>query len=382
MDKNNKSNNYNIYDNKNTGIQHRNTLAYREGNAPIEGFEEIPYRFQSYTMLVLLGYFGIKIFLGAFKKYPQKYYQKNIVINTNKLCGLEGDDQQENIVMNYFVPGIWNNEIYDLIVTIILGGVTYIFTDMGRRRVFGKLGGINLAFLFGYLLGLNTVAIKPMFEDDMSENSSYKKGVNFVLTVLLIFIVVFMIMLSAKGAISLGGSIFHKGPGAYILYIIMIIVVVVGLIYTRKQSEDNDTIIYESTDVSGDQCKTKKYGGVQTSGETVNLSMTFIAWLITLIFVYDPHENYLRIIFYFINGLSLGTFVAGMSFYGCEFLLQRIPTKSCIGADDCKSKNIVISEHQDSIKNDSNIVKWLLGGLCCIVIALLIYLYYGNVIHF
>ena len=378
----NRSNN-NLYNNKNVAVKHKNSMAYNEGNRPYEGFEDVPIRFQSFTMLILIGYFGIKIFLGAFKLYPKKYYQREVIVDTNQLCGLKHNNTQKELVMSYFVPGIWNNEIYDLIVTLVMGGIIYIFTDMGKRRLFGKLGGVDLIFVLGYIIGLNAPAVRSMGESDLGQESDYNKGMKYALIIVLVFTVILMIMFSAKGASAVGNSLFHSGSGGYILYIIMIVLLVIGLIYTRKRSSSDSTIIYQST-VDDNQCKQKPIiGGVRSGGETVHLSMTFIAWLLCLIFVNDPQENYMRVIFYFMNGIALGIFVSGMSFYGCQYLLQKIPSDTCFNRDNCKNKGIDITQEiKDPNKDNVSTVKWLLGGICCVVIALLIYLYYGNVIHF
>ena len=90
---------------------------------------DVLYKFQYLLGIVLIGYFGIKIYLGSFNKFPNKFYEKNLVINSSDICNINNSDSveeevtnksvQDNLVMNYFIPGLINNEINDIIITLV-----------------------------------------------------------------------------------------------------------------------------------------------------------------------------------------------------------------------------------------------------------------------
>jgi hypothetical protein len=75
---------------------------------------------QKFFSLVIIGYFGIKIIYSLFFKfYPEKYYYKNIQITTNE----GGEDENlitKDIVLQSFMPGLWNNEMTDFISIIVI----------------------------------------------------------------------------------------------------------------------------------------------------------------------------------------------------------------------------------------------------------------------
>jgi hypothetical protein len=73
---------------------------------------------QIFFTILILGYFGIKIVYALFfKYYPNKYYYRNIQITSND----EDNSNVENITLNAYVPGIWNNEMTDFITMLVLG---------------------------------------------------------------------------------------------------------------------------------------------------------------------------------------------------------------------------------------------------------------------
>src|SRR5210317_384393 len=72
--------------------------------------------------LIILGYFGVKVVYGTFFKfYPQKYYYRNLEINSTSSSNDEASKENTNqLVLNAYMPGMWNSEITDFVVAIIL----------------------------------------------------------------------------------------------------------------------------------------------------------------------------------------------------------------------------------------------------------------------
>ena len=87
---------------------------------------------QTFYAILILGYFGIKIVYGAFFNfYPDKYYNRNIQITSND----ENNSTAENITLNAYIPGIWNNEMSDFITMLVIGIVIYIFTNVSGKKI-------------------------------------------------------------------------------------------------------------------------------------------------------------------------------------------------------------------------------------------------------
>ena len=344
----------------------------------------------------MLGYFGIKIFFGAFKKYPNKYYQQNLEINKLNICSEECQDNKhdsDKVILDYFIPGIWNNEIYDLIITIILAGITYIFTEMTNRNLLNSFGFYNFAFIIGYLIGLNSPYFKAVLDKDPCDSTPYNKSVRITLTLFFYITVIIILILNVFGAIETENGLFKLA--SYVIYIVVIVIIIVGLIATRKKDELYKKFLYKTyTQQHTDDGKYirspthKTTGKYKLSSDNVVLTMTFIAWLFTLFFVYEPTNNVLLYFYNFINGVVLGVFVSGMSFYGCEYLLSKSPKKNCSTSNDCKDliempsitdEEATAFNFEQNIKNlktNIDVLKYVVGGTAFILIVVMLFVYY------
>ena len=97
---------------------------------------------QTFLSMVILGYFGVKVVYGIFFNfYPEKYYYRNIDINTSE--SEEESLNTKNVVMNAYMPGLWNTEITDFVVTVILSLIIYIYTNMANRTMIDDNGNLN-----------------------------------------------------------------------------------------------------------------------------------------------------------------------------------------------------------------------------------------------
>ena len=99
-----------------------------------------PYlQLQTFISMIIVGYFGVKIIYGIFFKfYPEKYYYRNIDINTSDPETKEYNTKK--VVLNAYMPGVWNTEITDFIVTVVLCLIIYIYTNMANRAMIDNNG--------------------------------------------------------------------------------------------------------------------------------------------------------------------------------------------------------------------------------------------------
>jgi putative Mn2+ efflux pump MntP len=83
---------------------------------------------QKFIAIIIIGYFGIKVIYGSFFGfYPKKYYYRDIEINTNE-SSEEQNSLTKNIALNAYVPGLWNNEMSDIVSVLVMAFIIFIMT--------------------------------------------------------------------------------------------------------------------------------------------------------------------------------------------------------------------------------------------------------------
>ena len=107
-------------------------LKYNKKKILYGGDESSQNQIQTFLSIVILGYFGIKIVYGLFFNfYPKKFYYRNIQITTNEETST--DSITEEITVNAYVPGMWNNEMTDFITLLGLSIIIYVYTNISGR---------------------------------------------------------------------------------------------------------------------------------------------------------------------------------------------------------------------------------------------------------
>jgi hypothetical protein len=116
---------------------------------------------QLFISIIIIGYFGIKIIYGLFfNYYPQKYYNRNINITSNS----NNNQIDKDIILNAYVPGLWNNEMTDFITAIVISLIIYIFTNASSKSIYNEYGNLNIAFIIGYIIGLGYPPIQTTMQ--------------------------------------------------------------------------------------------------------------------------------------------------------------------------------------------------------------------------
>ena len=153
-------------------------------------------RLQNFMAIIILGYFGIKVIFPAFfNYYPQKYYYRNIQVNTTDNSDTQNNLTQ-NIVLNAYVPGLWNNETSDFVITVILTYIIYIFTSFSNRSYIDYNGNISLSFLFGYILGLSYPMFIAKYADLFAKQISASSFIQSIYLILLMFIIAGIVVIN------------------------------------------------------------------------------------------------------------------------------------------------------------------------------------------
>ena len=288
-------------------------------------------KLQLFIALIIVGYFGIKIIYGLFfNYYPQKYYNRNINITSNS----NNENIDENITLNAYVPGLWNNEMSDFITAMVIAIIVYIFTNASTKSIFNEYGNLNIAFIIGYIIGLG---YPPIYTTMV--NQSIKTGSNignYILLGFSIIVIISAIVTNYNESQKISSS--HKIN--YIIYFVIIVLLIGGLVITRKKAENYSAVTYFNSD--GESCTFVKNGVIQTSGDTLNITAPFMAFVIILLFTYEPQEIGFKNLYILIYGILLGIIVSGISYFGMEYFLKKIPQVQCNSVQECIMKKMPI----------------------------------------
>ncbi len=356
-------------------------------------------KLQKYVALLIVGYFGIKIFYGIFGKYTKKPMR---------------------------------NEIVDFSVMLVMGTVLYILTNMNERHVLGHLNNINWLFFMGYLIGLNIPFIYQFIMGD--DTFILNNALQYLFYTVFIIIVLIMVYLSIRSSASSGNPLY------YMMYLIMIAVIVGGVIITRKtpktfettkfdknsqdifdqlamyfnkyeliamidsdefrkavRARNENDIIAAMTDYKllytyknltpQDQTHVKdllfsldkpilQKGYLNVHGTYISFGLAMVGWLLSLLFMYDSDNGMIQNFISLFNGVTIGLFVSGVSFFGFEYLLRDQEEKQCFGEDDCKRKDMVMKDKEyEDLAAGLSTVKWGLSFTIIILITTIILFY-------
>ena len=281
---------------------------------------------QSFLAMCMLGYFGIKIvYAGFFGFYPEKYYYKSVDIQTS-----ETNDNTKKIMMNSFMPGLWNNEMTDFVTYMVLIGIVYVFTQVQSRKMFSPGGFVDLPLVIGFIIGLTYPILFHQVKFNCEFNIKDKCG-QYNLP---IFVISFFILL-LLGFVNIKYVAQHKS--SYFIYTLGIVLVIIGLYFTRKLSQTLSSVNYYKT--NNGSCTSRQNGYVWTSGDQLIITPAFASWVLLLFFAIEPTSDVTRKLIYFLFGLLLGVFTSSMSYYGIDYFLIKLPEKSCSSQEECKLLN-------------------------------------------
>lgn len=285
---------------------------------------------QTFLSMIILGYFGVKIVYGGFFHfYPDKYYYRNVDIDTSETG--DGTPVTKKIAINSFMPGIWNNEMTDFVSLMILVCIIFVFTNVPARKMFGQAGFVSPMLLVGFLLGL----LFPVFYQNIKKQCSINQldecgQLNMSILIISIFIILGLFFIQSNYQTQMKSS--------YYIYVTAILFIIIALYYTRKMSQSYVQVKYYQTEQ--DQCKNKENGFVFTSGDQLLITPAFAAWILLFFFTVEPSDPSIRNIIYFIYGILLGIFTSSMSYYGIDYFLIKTGQKTCSSDGDCTLRDM------------------------------------------
>jgi len=299
--------------------------------------------------IVILGYFGVKIvYAFFFGFYPDKYYNRDIQINSNQ----SDPNNIKDIVVNAYVPGLWNNEITDFITTIVLSYIIYIFTSLSTKNFVNSNGNLELSFLLGYIIGLGYPPFYTFYLNRINATNDPSNNIfiNIYISIIIIFIIFSII-------INYTGSSENSSNNGYLIYLMIFFLLIFGLFLSRKITNNYSSVTYFYN--NGENCTFSKKGIIQSSGDKLNITTPFLSFVILLLFCYQPRKESLKNLYIFVYALLLGILISGISYFGMEYFLIKHPQKECSNIKDCiirdlnyVNKNMYRSKNigEDSLK--------------------------------
>lgn len=300
-----------------------------------DNFEEFPKvkwdtnKSSKFMAILVLGYFGVKIFYSLFGKYskvPLKY------------------------------------ETYNFAAMFALGGLIYLFSNVENRWLMGRGLNVNWLFFIGYLIGLNI----PLWADAIGDAVGDSEVLQIFATIVAVFVVFSMLWIGVKSSPP------GEGIASYILYVLAILIVVLGLIFTRQPSKIK-SITKLQDDESG---KIAETGYMKTAGTKINFNMTIVGFILSLLFVYQSEDNFFAKSMSLLNGLVLGMFAGSAAYNGVDYILAETPDQK-IQKDCQKYKLTITGEEYENMSSNVSTMKWVLT-ITVIILIVIIILFYMN----
>ena len=292
-----------------------------------------------FLSIIIIGYFGVKIVYGLFfGYYPEKYYYRNIEVTTNEG---KATPTTENITLNAYIPGMWNNEMSDFVILLVLSFVVYIYTNMSQKSFIDQSGSISFTFLLGYIIGLGYPPIYTNYKNLLSNELQSSTLIKYIYLIAILGFIMFVVVMNYS---SINGED-HKHRTNYVIYVIVIVLLFGGLLVSKKNSKNYNSVTYFYN--NGEKCAFNKYGVLQSSGDLVKVTVPFTAFIILLLFSYEPSEIGMKSLYIFIYGLLLGILVSSVSYYGIEYFLQKHPQKQCEDLNECILKDMPVPQEPD-----------------------------------
>lgn len=287
---------------------------------------------ETFVSIIIIGYFGIKIVYGVFFNfYPEKYYYRNIDVTTNENGSVTNT---QNITLNAYIPGMWNNEMADFMTLMVLSAVIYIYTNISTKSFIDSNGNLNLSFLFGYIIGLGYPAIYSFYRNLYAKEVKSSMMIQVIYYVIFITFIIFIIIINYTSANKIESI--HRLN--YTVYLIVIILLFFGLLLAKKTTKNYNSVTYFYN--NGQQCTFAQNGVLQTSGDIINITTPFLVFIMLLLFSYEPVEISMKNLYVFVYALLLGILVSGVSYYGVEYFLEKQPEKECKDVNECLLKEM------------------------------------------
>ena len=313
-------------------------------------------KLKTFFSLILMGYFGIKIFNGSLISKNHQLFKNE------KPLGQEKNDIIALIALSFFI---------------------YIYTNLNSRQAID--GKSSSFFYFGFLCGLFIPALNELTKQDATSSVLSWTQLMFYSLVLYVFIITIYCNLTGSHAYGTTNSLY------YIMSILIIFGTIVGLFITKP--EDQTYNMTNTADKNGNILM----GYRHVFSKRVTIGFTILSFIMSLLVVVDGSNEFMPFTS-LIQGIFIGSFTACMSYYGNQYFFINKKLLKCQG-NNCSDEMQLDPESVDKQPTEKNYLsiisyltsefktlasrlttmKWILGTtLCIIMIALLMFYAYST----
>lgn len=323
----------------NNNIKNKNKIFYNNINDYNTFDDNISY----YISLILLIYFGSKIFYGIVDLTPRQPL---------------------------------DNEITNFITMIVLSQILFYLNNYYKRNIF-SMNINNSIFYFGIFIG----SIIPYYYHYNTDNNIYKKNTehnsNGYMKLLYVISILFLFALNILNSFEIGNT------NNYFIRIIAILIIIYGIfslnkssninkVYKNKNIIDEDMSEMDKKQLIDETKKDEEYEKV--GGSKIKFGLGLSAWLLSLLFPYSSQNLYINEFFKFISGILLSCFITDIALYGICYPIINDKNIKCNNTKDCKTKGIIISDSVSyNIRENITKIKYL--GIITFIIILFIIIY-------
>ena len=366
---------------------------------------------KNYISVLIVGYFGVKILYGIFNNYTKKPMR---------------------------------DEMIDFSVMIVMGYILYILTNMENRNVISNLQNINWIFVLGYIVGLNIPFIYQQIKKDnniinnkpiqyifysvfviiillmlflsVKNSSNYSNPVFYILYLIVIAILIAGIIITRKKPRFFETTKFDKNLQNNISLLTkhfdnneLIAMIdnsefreeakkshdlnddkyIINFMKNNSQFKNIYNIYYNlpksaQYDVINNLISLYKpvlqKGYLNERGTYITFGFAMIGWILSLLFIYDSEQNIIHNAMSIFNGLTIGIFVSGVSFYGFEYILKDQNELKCFGEDECRRNDMVLKNKEyENIAAGLSTVKWsLVFTIIILMLAMILFFVINN----
>jgi len=366
---------------------------------------------KNYISVLIVGYFGVKILYGIFNNYTKKPMR---------------------------------DEMIDFSVMIVMGYILYILTNMENRNVISNLENINWIFVLGYIVGLNIPFIYQQIKKDnniinnkpiqyifysvfviiillmlflsVKNSSNYSNPVFYILYLIVIAILIAGIIITRKKPRFFETTKFDKNLQNNISMLTkhfdnneLIAMIdnsefreeakkshdlnddkyIINFMKNNSQFKNIYNIYYNlpksaQYDVINNLISLYKpvlqKGYLNERGTYITFGFAMIGWILSLLFIYDSEQNIIHNAMSIFNGLTIGIFVSGVSFYGFEYILKDQNELKCFGEDECRRNDMVLKNKEyENIAAGLSTVKWsLVFTIIILMLAIILFFVINN----
>ena len=298
---------------------------------------------KNFYSLILLIYFGTKIFNGLLESSPKQPIK---------------------------------NELTNMLMMFMLTNILYYLTNF-KESFSNNVNYVFYLFLVGCFLG---TLIPNYYEKVRNERDKIQKKNTIyyeIVTISFIFLISFIFNILV--------NLENNNITSYLIYIVIIFVLILGLfnikrdgiirkIYTDNTIFDSNLSEEERKEKEDKLQKLEEFERKNSSKIRFDTGIT--CWILSLFYIGKSNDIVLSSFNNFFKGLLLSALITNIALYGIEYPLINEKDIRCTDKDDCLEYNVIIDDNnKQNIFQTVSKLKWMGTTLIAVLLVIFIILY-------